>query len=126
MEIAVEFIARQKGGYSSPGKSRGKSRIRNGNSNPPTCYCCGNTGHKRATCRLREAECRKCGRKDHIEVMYRQPKDAKEDVKENEFVGFATTARGDDVVVREWVWIDDLGSMTAFSMHGGSEPLQEL
>ena len=113
---AVAYAAKHRG-YSNSGKSRGSSNelgrsseMKGGSSSPPTCYCCGNTGHKRATCRLREAECRKCGRKGHMEVMCRQPTDTKGGVEKQEFAGVAFTAWGDDADVQERVWIVDSGS----------------
>src|SRR3569833_4452159 len=116
VELASAYVAKQRS-YPSSGNSRGSSNelgrsseVRGGSSNPPTCYCCGNTGHKKASCRLRDAECRKCGRKGHMEVMCRQPTDARGGVEEQEVVKAAFTAWGDNEDVLGRVWIVDSGS----------------
>jgi hypothetical protein len=88
---AVAYAAKHRG-YSSSEKGRGSSNERGrssevggGSSNPPTCYCCGNVGHMKAKCRLRDAEYRKCGKKGHTEAVCRQSARANGRVEKREF-----------------------------------------
>jgi hypothetical protein len=68
----------------------------------------------KAKCRLRDAECRKCGKRGHTEAVCRQSARASGRAKEREFArdanGVAFTAWGNDGNVRNGVWIVDLGS----------------
>ena len=67
----------------------------------------------KAKCRLRDAECRKCGKRGHTEAVCRQSLRASGRAEKEEFAviaGVAFTAWGDDGDVREGVWIVDSGS----------------
>ncbi|GAQ93197.1 hypothetical protein KFL_013550020 [Klebsormidium nitens] len=68
----------------------------------------------KAKCRLRDAECRKCGKRGHTEAVCRQSARASGRAEEREFAGdakgVAFTAWGDDGDVRNGVWIVDSGS----------------
>jgi hypothetical protein len=110
---AVAYAAKHRG-YSSLEKGRGSSNelrrnseVGGGSSNPPTCYCCGNVGHMKAKCRLRDAECRKYGKRGHTKAVCRQSARASGRAEEREFArdanGIAFTAWGNDGNVRNGV-----------------------
>jgi hypothetical protein len=116
---AVAYAAKHRG-YSSSEKGRRSSNelgrnleVRNGSSNPPTCYCYGNVGHMKAKCRLRDAECCKCGKRGHTDAVCRQSAGASGRAEEREFArdanGVAFTVWGNDGM-RYGVWIVDSGS----------------
>ena len=102
-------------------KSRGSSNelgrsseVRGGSSDPRTCYCCGKVGHVKATCRFREAECRKCDKKGHTEAVCRRSTNPSGGVEQREFPGVAKnlafTVWGEEEIVQRGVWVFDSGS----------------
>ena len=53
---------------------------------------------------MRDAECRKCGKRGHTEMVCRRPTDARGGVEQRDFARVAFTAWQDDDEVEKGVW----------------------
>lgn len=77
-EGAVACASKQRS-YPHSEKGRKSAEVRK------TSYCYGEVSHMKASCRFRDAECRKCGKRGHIEAACRQNERASGNEEERAF-----------------------------------------
>ena len=89
----------------------GSSREHRGSSDARSCFGCGETGHIKAHCRHRDAECENCGKRGHTRAVCRKPAERVERAAYAKAgAGVAFTAWRGGAGALPGVWLVDSGS----------------